>query len=166
MKKWLSIALLPLISACNGGYSFVGGDVGDAETVTIDFFPNYADLVKPQFSQVFTETLRDIFVQQTSLELSSRDGDMHVEGSISRYRIEPINAQASENATVAQNRLTVDVKVIFTNRLDEEKSFEKSFSRFVDFDANEDINAVEDQLHEQVSQELAENILNAAIGDW
>lgn len=167
MKKLLSLlCLVFLLSACSGGYSFTGGDVGDAKTVSIQYFENFSELPKAGFSQTFTEKLRDIFVQQTPLELVGRQADMQLEGAIVGYRIEPINAQANQQASVAQNRLTVEVNVIFTNALEADKSFEKRFSRFVDFDANVDINAVEEELHDQVSQELSENILNAAIGDW
>ncbi len=166
ISRWLSLGMLILALAACGGYSFTGGDVGDAKTVRIDFFPNNAELVKPQLSQIFTEKLRDIFVQQTPLELVNRSADMLFEGSIVRYTIDPINAQASDLGSVAQNRLTIDVNVIYTNTKDEKASFEKKFSRFVDFDSNADINQIEAELHDQVSQELAENILNAAIGNW
>jgi len=165
MRKVLAFILLSAVAGC-GGYSFTGFDPGDAKTLNIDFFPNNADLVKPEFSQIFTEKLRDIFVQQTPLELVQRNGDMQFSGSITRYRIEPINAQASDLGSVAQNRLTVDVNVIFVNTKAPDKGFEERFTRFVDFDADQDINAIEDELHDQVSQELAENILNRAIGDW
>lgn len=167
LSRLLSLVLVVFVlTACSGGYSFTGGDVGDAKTVRIDFFPNNAELVKPQLSQIFTEKLRDIFVQQTPLELVNRSGDMLFEGSIIRYTIDPINAQASDLGSVAQNRLTVDVNVIYTNTKDEKASFEKKFSRFVDFDSNADINQIEAELHDQVCQELSENILNAAIGNW
>lgn len=167
MKQlFLFLVLMLGLNACTGGYSFTGGDVGNAKTVSIQYFENFSELPKAGFSQTFTEKLRDIFVQQTPLELVGRGGDMQFEGAIVGYRIEPINAQANQQASVAQNRLTVDVNVIFTNELEPDKSFEKRFSRFVDFDANVDINAVEDELHDQVTQELSENILNAAIGDW
>ncbi len=163
----VSLVLVLLGAACvGGGYSFTGGDVGNAKTVSIQFFENYADLVKPQLSQTFTEKLRDIFVQQTPLELVERGGDMQFEGAIVDYRIEPLNVQAGREVNVAQNRLTVVVNVIFTNQVDMDKSFEQKFTRFVDFDATADINAVEAELHEQVSQELSENILNQAIGNW
>jgi hypothetical protein len=165
-KLWCALALLFGLTACGGGYSFSGGDVGEAKTVRIDFFPNNAELIKPQLSQIFTEKLRDIFVRQTSLELVNRVGDMTFEGSIRSYTIDPINAQASDIGAVAQNRLTLEVNVIFTNTKDEKTSFEKKFSRFVDFDANVDINQIESDLHDQVCQELSENILNAAIGNW
>tara|TARA_R110000868_G_scaffold73505_8_gene213106 strand:+ start:498 stop:1016 length:519 start_codon:yes stop_codon:yes gene_type:complete len=167
LNKLLSALILLFgLTACSGGYSFTGGDVGDAKTVRIDFFPNNAELIKPQLSQIFTETLRDIFVQQTPLELVNKGGDMLFEGSIIRYSIDPINAQASDIGAVAQNRLTVEVNVLFTNTKDEKASFEKKFSRFVDFDSNTDINQIESDLHDQVCQELSENILNSAIGNW
>lgn len=166
MRQILHLLLFSSLWACSGGYSFTGGDVGDAKTIRIEFFPNYAELIKPQLSQIFTEKLRDIFVQQTPLNLVDRGGDLIFEGSIVKYDITPQGAAASDIGAVSQNRLTVEVNVIFTHSLEDDKSFEKRFSRFVDFDANVDINQIEQELHDQVSQELAENILNQAIGNW
>ncbi len=165
MRNLIALWSLALLTACGGGYSF-RGDVGDAKSVSVAFFPNYADLVQPQLSQTFTEKLRDIFVQQTSLELTDRAADLQFEGSIVSYTIKPISAQASELGQVAQNRLTIEVNVIFTNKLEEKKSFERRFSRFEDFDANADISAVESELIETITQQLAENILNQSIGNW
>ena len=152
--------------SCTGGYSFIGGDTGSAKTVSVDFFPNNSNLVQPELSQKFTEALKDIFVRQTNLELKSRNGDLHFEGAITGYNVQPINAQARDLGSVAQNRLTVNVNVIFTNKLDPEKDFERSFSRFADFDSSNNLSDVESELIDQITAELAENILNAAIGDW
>tara|TARA_R110002096_G_scaffold276109_3_gene470034 strand:- start:93940 stop:94440 length:501 start_codon:yes stop_codon:yes gene_type:complete len=159
------ISLFSMVS-CTGGYSFIGGDTGSAKTVSVDFFPNNSNLVQPELSQKFTEALKDIFVRQTNLELKSRNGDLHFEGAITGYNVQPINAQASDLGSVAQNRLTVNVNVIFTNKLDPEKDFERSFSRFADFDSSNNLSDVESELIDQITAELAENILNAAIGDW
>lgn len=164
MKKILSFFPLLILMAC--GYSFTGGDVGNAKTISVDFFPNYADLVQPQLSQVFTEKLRDVFIRQTPLNLVQTEGDMHLEGSIVQYTIDPINAQANAQAQVAQNRLTIAVNVIFTNKLEPDKSFEKVFTRYDDFPSDQDISQVQDELHDKLSQELAENILNQAVGNW
>lgn len=166
MKKFLPFALLLIASACTGGYSFTGGDVGNAKTVSVDFFPNYSNLVQPQLSQIFTERLRDVFIRQTPLNLVQTGGDMHIEGSIVEYTIDPINAQANAQAQVAQNRLTIAVNVIFTNKLEPDKSFEKQFTRYDDFPSDQDISSVQDELHEKLSQELSENILNEAVGNW
>ena len=158
------------MSSCGGGYSFTGADVGEATTVTIDFFPNNSDLVNPQLSQTFTEKLRDNFVVQTPLNLSQVGGDLLFQGTITDYVITPINAQANGNSilggNVAQSRLTIGVNVIYTNRIYPKKSFERRFTRFADFDSNVDLSQVEDELVDQITQELSENILNAAIGNW
>lgn len=170
MKKLIAAVAVSILMACNGGYSFTGADVGEAETVSIDFFDNNADLINPQLSQIFTETLRDNFVQQTPLELRSSGGDLQFEGSITEYTITPINAQSTQGDLLgsgsAQNRLTVSVQVNFTHSLTPDKSFDQRFSRFADFDSNADLSQVEDELVRQISQELAENILNTAIGNW
>lgn len=158
------------MTSCGGGYSFTGADVGEAKTVTIDFFPNNSDLVNPQLSQTFTEKLRDNFVVQTPLNLSQVGGDLLFQGTITDYVITPINAQANGNSilggNVAQSRLTIGVNVIYTNRIYPKKSFERRFTRFADFDSNVDLSQVEDELVDQITQELSENILNAAIGNW
>ena len=155
-----------LLLSCSGGYSFTGGDVGEAETIKIDYFPNYAELVKPQLSQTFSEELRDIFIQRTSLSQSSSSADMEISGSIIRYVITPVSAEASDVGSVSKNRLKIEVNVIFTNNLDPDKSYEKRFSAFEDFSANTNLSQVEDELHSQISVRLSENILNQAIGDW
>jgi len=168
MKYLTAVILLVLFitSGCSGTYSFTGGDVGEAKTVSVQLFQNYADLVQPQLSQKLTDAVRDIFVQQTPLRLVDETGDLAFEGSITDYRITPLNAQASDIGAVAQNRLTVVVNVIFTNKLEPKKSFEKRFSRYADFPAEADFSSEEERLLDQITSELSENILNEAIGDW
>src|SRR5690606_1255374 len=104
--------------------------------------------------------------RQTSLELVERGGDLHFEGTITGYDVKPINAQSSDIGQVAANRLTITVNVIYTNKLEEKKGFEQSFSRFADFDANVDLSQASATLIDQITKELAENILNQSIGSW
>lgn len=166
MKNILFVFSLLILSSCTGGYSFTGGDPGTATTVSVDFFPNNSNLVQPELSQKFTEALKDIFVRQTNLELKSRNGDLHFEGAITDYNVQPINATASDLGAVAQNRLTIGVNVIFTNKTDSKKDFQQKFSRFADFESSLNLSDVESELIDQITAELSENILNAAIGDW
>jgi hypothetical protein len=160
----LALGLLITLLGCTGGYTFTGGDVGDAKTVSVANFPNYAELFQPNLSQNLTETGRDIFLQQTRLELVPREGDLHFEGEILEYRITPNNPQA--DATIAQNRLTITVNVRFFNSTDESKNYEQKFTRFRDYDATVDLSEIEEELIAEINQELAENILNAAIANW
>ncbi len=156
--------LLAVLVGCTGGYSFTGGDVGEAKTVSVERFPNNAPLVQPNLSQFLTEAIKDIFIQQTNLRLVEDDGDFHFSGSITDYRITPLAAQADQ--TSSQSRLTITVKVVFENFVEPKKSYEESFSRFADFDADQNFSAIEETLINQINEELAENILNRAIINW
>jgi hypothetical protein len=153
-----------LLSAC-GIYSFTGASISpEVETVSVAYFPNNAPMVQPTLSNTFTESLKDKFISQTNLDLLNDNGDLHFEGSITGYKVKPIAIQANE--TAAQNRLTISVKVAFTNAFDEENNFSKSFSRFADYSSTQDLSALETQLIEQIVGELTEDIFNKAVANW
>jgi hypothetical protein len=168
MKRVLGFTLLILGAvsfwACKGGYSFTGGDVGEAETYSVYMFPNQAPLVNPNLSIQFTENLKQEILQQTPLQLVERGGDLEFSGAITGYSVNVSSAQSGE--TNAQNRLTVTVKVNYLNNLDSKKNFEQSFSRFRDYDASLNLNAVEDVLVGQINDELAQDIINKALVNW
>lgn len=148
--------------ACSGGYSFTGIST-DAKTFSVKTFPNYAELVNPNLSQLFTENLKQTIISQTPMQLLSSDGELQFEGSITGYSVMPISAQAE---TASQNRLKITVKAKFINTLEENQDYDQSFSRHRDYDATQSFNSVEQQLVEEIIDELAEDILNKAIGGW
>ncbi len=159
----LTFTGLVSLSSCTGGYSFTGAEV-NAKTITIEYFPNRASLVQPSLSNVFTETLKDKFVSQTSLELVNYGADLKIEGEITNYRV---TAQAYQgNETSALNRLTITVKVKFTNLIEPEKDFESTFSKYADFDSSESLSSVEADLMDEISKELALDIFNKALVNW
>ena len=167
MKKvvyLIAIFLFTSLQGC-GVYSFTGGKTGDAKTIQIDYFPNSASLVEPTVSQKFTIALQDLFLRQTNLSLTSSGGDLHFEGEITDYKIIPISATA--NQTAAQNRLSISIRVRFYNKLVEEDNFEKTFSFFSDFDANQQLtgSALEDALNE-IFERITQDIFNASVAKW
>lgn len=168
MKK-LSIFLFLLIASslyigC-GAYKFNNGDVGNAKTLQIDFFPNQAPLVEPQLSQRFTQEMQDLFLRQTNLEQVRTGGDLHFEGEIVGYRVNPMSATAQQ--TAAQNRLTITVNIRYYNRLDEDKNFEKRFSFYSDFDASAQLTGgVLDSALEEILGRITQDIFNASLGNW
>lgn len=164
--KIILIFFLPLIFMnCRGGYSFTGADISaDVKTITIRYFPNKASLVQPNLSNVFTEALKDKFLSQTNLEMVSADGDLIFEGEIINYTV---SAQAfTGNETAALNRLTITVKVKFTNTKESHKSFETNFTRFADFESTLSLSAVEEELIRQICDELVTDIFNRAVANW
>ena len=153
-----------LLCAC-GIYSFTGASItSDAETVSIGYFQNNASMVQPTLSNNMTESLKDQFISQTNLSLTDASGDLQFEGEITGYKVKPIAIQANE--TAAQNRLTISVKVTFTNTLDENQNYSQSFSHYADFDSSQDLSSVETELIDQIVEVLSENIFNKAVANW
>ena len=158
------VCYLLFTSSC-GIYSFTGASISpDVKTVSVSTFPNYAPIVAPMLSQSFTEALKDKFLSQTSLSVIEKSGDLHFEGAITGYAVKPISI--SGNETAAQKRLTVTIKVDFTNKIDEKSNFSKSFSRYTDFDSNVNLSDVEEELIEEINEMLVEDIFNEAVVNW
>ena len=161
----ISALLILLLHGCKVNYSFTGASIApEVKTVSVQYFPNYAPLVQPTLSQVFTESLKDKFLSETNLVLVEGDGDMNFEGAITGYAISPIAIQGNE--TAALNRLTITIKVKFTNTKNEKQNFDTAFSRYEDYESSLDLSSVEEGLIKQINDQLVELIFNKAVVNW
>ena len=149
---------------CSASYSFTGTSVGEAKTISIETVTNRDPLTPPQYTQSFTEGLKEQFLRQTSLDLVKSNGDMQISGYITRYYSGPIATTGNE--TTSQNRLTVTVQIKFVNTLDPAQNFSKNFSRFEDYAASQNLSDVQDQLLLSITEQLGQDIIQASIGNW
>lgn len=169
MKKILipllfAVTLLTL-GGCTGGYSFTGASIpAEAKTISITQFPNYASTVNPQLSQKLYDGLQQMFSSQTSLNVTSDDGDLQITGEITDYSTRASSIGSDDN--VATNRFTITIKVSFTNRFDSKADFEQTFSRFKDYAASRDFSSVEQSLTDEIVTELCEDIFNKSVVNW
>lgn len=169
MKQYLpyilfAVSLLTL-GGCTGGYSFTGASIpAEAKTISITQFPNYASTVNPQLSQKLYDGLQQMFSSQTSLNVTSDDGDLQISGEITDYSTRASSIGSDDN--VATNRFTITIKVSFTNRFDPKADFEQSFSRFKDYAATRDFSSVEQSLTDEIVTELCEDIFNKSVVNW
>lgn len=169
MKAILSTLVLVvcsfLVTSC-GIYSFTGTSIQpDVKTITINYFEYKALKVNPSLSNSVTEALKDKFTKMTKLEQVDLDGDLEIIGEITGYDVKATAITANEQA--AQNRLTVNVKITFIDRKYPENSFEnKSFSAYADFDAMQQLDAVEASLCEEIVEKLCEDMFNATVANW
>jgi len=167
MYKKYFIVLILVVSVLFSGchiYSFTGASYGDAKTVSIAYFENRATYVNPSLSRTFTEKLKDRFVSQTPLALVAKGGDLVFEGEIVDYMITPVNILAGE--TAASNRLTITVKVRFTNETAPDNDFEKTFSRYADYPMAQNLSSIEAGLVEEISILLIDDIFNDSVVNW
>lgn len=170
MLKSKSILILCLIAlvvtACSISYKFNGSSINyeKIKTITIKDFPNQAPLVFPPLSQKFTEALKDIYIRQTRLQLVNSNGDLELEGEITGYDLTPMAVK--EDAYASQTRLTITVRVRYSNRVTPEEDFEQSFSAYREFDATRMLQEVQDQLSQEIIKELVDQIYNATVANW
>ncbi|WP_264549028.1 LPS assembly lipoprotein LptE [Flavobacterium sp. N2820] len=159
-----SIAISLVVNSC-GVYNLTGTGQIDAETFQVNYFQNNAELIEPGIERTFTLELQDIIQSQTNLNLTSEGGDLLYEGEIVEYRITPMTATADQRA--AQNRLTIAVMVRFVNRKKEDDNFEKRFSFFYDFDANQQL--VGSQLTtalDVIFERITQDVFNESLAKW
>ena len=162
----LYIVLL-LAVVCNGCgiYSFSGASIpAEAKTVSVQYFPNQAQLINPTLSNDFTTALRDAVMNQTSLDMVESGGDLAFEGEIVDYKTTPIAITAGQ--TAALNRLTITVNVRFVNAFDETKNFETKFSHYEDYPSDQDLNSVQESLTGTIIEALVEDVFNKALVNW
>lgn len=152
-----------LASGC-GIYTPYGAQTSGAETFSVAYFKPQTPLASPQLAQNFTESLKDLIQQQSTLALVDRDGELHYEGQITDYRVSPVGVQSDE--TTATNRLTLTVQVRYTNTLEPDLSFDRSFSKFADYESSFDLLAVEDELVAEINEQITQEIFNASLGNW
>ncbi len=168
MQKFLKLCLVSIslltLQAC-GIYSFTGADTGDAESFQVNLFQNTASLVEPGIERSFTNALQDRIQNQTSLSLTNTGGDLVYEGEITQYYIAPMTATSSN--TAAENRLTIAVNVRFYNNLDPEKDFEKQFSFYWDYPANQQlVGSTLDTALDEIFLRLTQDVFNASLTNW
>ncbi|BCY28282.1 LPS assembly lipoprotein LptE [Flavobacterium okayamense] len=167
MRKTTYILIIIICFSLNSCkyYNFTGAKPIDADTYQVNYFQNTADLVEPGIERTFTLALQEIIQNQTSLNLVNQGGDLLYEGEIVEYRITPMTATADQRA--AQNRLTIGVLVRFTNKNKEEDDFEKRFSFFYDYPANEQMsgNTLTTALDE-IFTRITQDVFNASLAKW
>lgn len=170
MKKRLQISLMFLlmllsVQGCKVSYGFSGTSIqADVKTFTVEYFVNKAPKVNPSLATTLSEELIDKYRKLTRLNQVEEGGDITVYGEIVGYDTKPTAVTADEVAS--KNRLTIVVKIAYTNKLHEEENFEKSFSAFADYDSMQSLDAVESTLCDDIIEILVEDIFNATVANW
>ncbi len=165
-KSYILLLCALLLSSCTVSYKFNGASIDYSKTKSISVadFPNNAALVNPTLSVNLSEGIRDIYSRQTRLQVLRSGGNLELEGEITGYALTPMAITADSYA--AETKLTMTVKVRFTNNVAPEESFEKTYTAFQTFNSNQLLTDVQDELCNTMIQEIAENIYNDTVARW
>lgn len=158
--------LVTAVPACRISYTLNGSalDYSIYKTVRVAEFPIRAALVYPPLQQTFENELLDYIARNTRLQVNDGAADLELEGEITGYSLSP--QAVTENAIASQTRLTISVRVKYTDNKQENKDVDQTFSAYRDFDSSLMLTDVQDDLCQQISKELVELIFNATLGDW
>ena len=158
--------LLLSLSACSISYSFNGASIDYSKTKTIQIsdFPIRSNYVWGPMASIFNNQLKDQFANHTKLQQVKRNGDLKLEGEITRY--EQRNKSVSAEGSSAQVELSITVNVRFTNNVNHDEDFEKQFTASQSYDSKLSLNAVQEELVTQMIKDITEQIFNATVANW
>ncbi len=168
-KRLIFFLFLVSFHSC-GNYSFTGASIPEGtETFQVNLFENNSgnnvgSIFEPGLDRDLTLALQNILENQTNLQLVQSNGDLLYEGEIIEYRVSPMTSTADLNA--AQNRLTISVNINYTNFKKEEDNFERRFSFFFDFPAEQQLISIKNEAHEIIFERLTQDIFNASLAKW
>jgi len=162
------IAFVCLFSlpSCTVSYKFNGAsiDYTKIKTIQISEFPVRSSYVWAPMGAIFNNQLKDQFRNNTKLTQVKRNGDLKLEGEITRY--EQRNKAVSAEGYSAQVELSVTVNVRFTNNVNHTQDFEKQFTSQKSYDSTMSLSAVQDELVTQMMKDICDQIFNASVAQW
>lgn len=166
----LLLLVLAATSQRCGVYS-MSGAATSAKTITIEQFFNNTDLGPANIGQTFTNRLKDYYQQNSSLRVIAEAGDLHIEGVVSEYRVNPIAPVSTGNAndpnTAALSRLTIAVKITYEDGSERKNSFkDRTFSFYRDFDNSLNFTTVQEDLEKKIFDQILIDIFNATVANW
>ena len=139
-------------------------DYSKVKTISIANFPNRAEYVYAPLAVQFNQELRDMFIQQTRLQVVNTGGDLDIDGEITGYNQYNESVDASGYASKVKVTLTVNVR--YTNNTNHEEDFEQQFSAFQTYESTQLLTDVQDQLISVMIDDITEQIFNATVANW
>jgi hypothetical protein len=161
-----------LFSGCGVSVSYnMTGTAITAKTISFVEFYNNADLGPANMGQTFTNSIKDYFIQNTSLTVVAEEGELQMEGEIVNFAVTDIAPTSTGNpdelTRASSSRITITVKVTYIETLDDRMSFkDKSFSFYKDFPNELTVTDVQDQFTKEIFARIINDIFNASVANW
>ena len=165
--KWVFLLSVTfMLNSCIPSYKFNGSALNYDiyKTINISEFPIRAALVYPPLQQTFENKLLDTVTRQTRLREVDGNADLEMTGEITGYSLSP--QAVGEDAYATETRLTITVRVKYTDTKNSENDIDQSFSAYRQFSSSLMLTDVQDDLCNEICDELVNLIFNATLGNW
>lgn len=159
-------ALALIITACSVSYKFNGASIDYSKTKTIQIvdFPIRSSYVWGPMGPMFNNQLKDEFASHTKLIQVKRNGDLKIEGEITRYEQRNKSVTAEGSSSMVELSMTVNVR--YTNNKNHEQDFEQQFTAQQSFDSKLQLNSVQEGLVQEMVKDIVQQIFNATVANW
>ncbi len=164
---WIAVCIIvPTFQGCVPSYKFNGSALNYDVYKTIDIteFPIRAALVYPPLQQTFENKLLATVTRQTRLQEIDGNSDLEMTGEITGYSLSP--QSVGEDAYATETRLTITVRVKYTDTKNSANNIDQSFSAYRQFSSSLMLTDVQDDLCNEICDELVDLIFNATLGNW
>ena len=162
----MALVMVTSFTSCQISYKFNGASIDYSKTKTIQIadFPIRSSYVCGPMASIFNNELKDQFANHTRLIQVKRNGDLKIEGEITRY--DQRNKSVSSEGYSSQTELSMTVNVRFTNNVNHTEDFEQQFTATATYENTQTLNAVQEELVTQMVKEITEQIFNATVANW
>ena len=169
MSKWAwagGLCVAFLLTACTISYKFNGASIDYTKTKTIQIsqFPIRSAYVWAPMQAIFNNELTDVYARQTKLTQVNRNGDLQLSGEIVEYS--QFNKAVSADGYSAQTQLKMTVNIRFVNNTDHTQDFERQFTATTQYDSNQQLANVQEDLVSEMVDDLTDQIFNATVANW
>lgn len=169
-RKWAGIilagCLCMVLYACKieYGFHFSSIDYELVKTIQIDNFPIRSAYVWSPMQSIFQNKLTDIYANQTKLRQVKKNGDLQLSGEITGF--DQYNKGISSDGYSTQVQLKMTVNVRWVNNKKHSEDFERQFSATTEYDASQQLTAVQEELVTQMTKDITDQIFNATVANW
>lgn len=162
----LSLLLVLLVSACTVSYRFNGASIDymTTKTIQIDNFPIRSAYVWAPMQSIFQNRITEIYTNQTKLRQVKKNGDLQLAGEIVAF--DQFNKGISSDGYSSMVQLKMTVNVRFVNNKKHTDDFERQFSATAEYDASQQLTAVQEELVTQMVRDITDQIFNATVANW
>jgi hypothetical protein len=148
-----------------GCYSFQGIVIDkNVNTYFVAQFENRAPSVVPTLAPDFTEKMKDKIRLESRLIYSDTDPDVEFRATITQFQVTSEAPQPGEQ--IGFNKLTISASVEYLNYVDETQNDKFNVSWYAEFGADENLLSVQDELIDQITDQLVEDIFTKAFTNW
>lgn len=161
--KYLLLLSFAFLSSCTVSFRGVSIPAG-VETFWIgNFIDNSDEYTVVTLAQDCTDGLLNKIQREANLVLNDENPDIEFSGTIT-LRI--TSEAVQDDQTASLERFTITVNAEYINNLDEEDNWKSSFSNYENFDPNESLESIQDDLISTILENIMEDIYQKAFTNW